>query len=429
VTPYGTQSYTTDYSAQDKPIVENYNKLISANNTQIQQFQQQSAAAQAVLTNPQSTPQQKAQAQNAINQAKAQIEPLQKQNDTYHSSMGQYTPIYTQNTTLSPDQQQILNYQTQGQKNLGAIGTGMQGQVANSYTNPIDISNLFGVAGKVQQDGGTTASAIKSAQDAAYKGQTQYLDPRYTKQQTLLENQLANQGLDRNSEAYKNAMQDFNLQKSFDYQQAQNAAVGAGMTAQNQYFNQGLSDANLQNAANTQQLQQLFAVRNQPLNEYNALMNGAQLQNPQFSNVPVAGVQGTDIGGYINNAYQGQMNQYNSKVGAQNSMNQGIGQLAGTAASMYAVMSFSAWKEDKQPVDDTDILDAFDALTVERWKYKPEFVADNGEHIGVYAEDFQKAFNIGDGHTINMIDALGVCMSAIKALKFEIATLKENAYV
>jgi len=336
--PYGSLTYTSDYSATDKPVVEGYQNSIKTNNAQIQQLQMQQAAAQAKLLN--GTPQERAAAQAQINQLKSQIDPLQKQNDTYNQSLGQYTPIYTQNINLSPEQQQLLDYTTQGEKNQAQIALGMQGQVGNSYANPIDTSGLFGLSGRVQQDGGTTANAIKQAQDAAYKAQTQYLDPRYERDQKALDVKLANQGLSSDSEAYKNSMDMFSEQKRADYSNAQNAAVGAGFQQQNTLFNQGLANSNLQNAANAQQLQELFAVRNQPLAEYNALMGGTQVQNPQFSSVPVVGVDSPDMAGYINQNYQGQLNNYNAKVGQQNATMGAVGSLLGTAGSLYGMGAF-----------------------------------------------------------------------------------------
>ena len=41
-----------------------------------------------------------------------------------------------------------------------------------------------------------------------------------------------------------------------------------------------------------------------------------------------------------------------------------------------------------------------------------------GEHIGTYAQDFQNATGLGDGKSINVIDALGVTMGAVP-LRFQ----------
>lgn len=70
-------------------------------------------------------------------------------------------------------------------------------------------------------------------------------------------------------------------------------------------------------------------------------------------------------------------------------------------------------KEDKQEV--RGVLDALKEMPVEAWTYK-EGAGDGQRHIGAYAEDFTRATGLGDGKTINVVDALGVAMGAIKEL-------------
>jgi len=43
-------------------------------------------------------------------------------------------------------------------------------------------------------------------------------------------------------------------------------------------------------------------------------------------------------------------------------------------------------------------------------------VADEGHHIGTYAQDFKQATGQGDGHTINLQDAVGLTMKAVQDL-------------
>ena len=72
----------------------------------------------------------------------------------------------------------------------------------------------------------------------------------------------------------------------------------------------------------------------------------------------------------------------------------------------------------------TLLLAAVAALPVEAWRYKPETGLGTQPHIGPYAEDFQAAFGVGDGVTINPIDAIGVCLAAIKALSKRVEELE-----
>lgn len=258
------------------------------------------------------------------------------QNTPYGSSsytIGGYnpdgTPQYTQNVTLAPAQQQLLDLGNQGAISLGNTAVGMLGQVGNAYANPIDTSGLPGVRSSVSDM--SNADQIKSAQDAAYRSQTQYLDPQFAQGQEQLDNSLINQGITQGSEAYNNAQGNFGRQRQAAYQSAQDAATTAGFGEQNTLFNQGIQGANLQNSAQAQALSQLFALRNQPLNEYNALATGAQVTNPNFTSVPASNVATTDVAGIKNSAYQQQLQAYQQQMAGYNNL---FG-LAGTVGAAF----------------------------------------------------------------------------------------------
>ena len=66
-------------------------------------------------------------------------------------------------------------------------------------------------------------------------------------------------------------------------------------------------------------------------------------------------------------------------------------------------------------------------LSVESWKYK-KGIADEGDHIGPYAEDVQREF--GDrvapgGKVIDMISMIGVNLAALQALDSKVAGLEK----
>jgi hypothetical protein len=106
-------------------------------------------------------------------------------------------------------------------------------------------------------------------------------------------------------------------------------------------FSQGKNDAYTQArmaAINTmpQTYQMSSALRNQPLNELNALRTGSQVTNPSFTNAPTQGqTAGADIMGAKNAQYAAQMQGYNSQQASDAAFNQGLMSLAGTAA-MFA---------------------------------------------------------------------------------------------
>ena len=274
------------------------------------------------------------------------------------------TPQYTQTTSLSPEQQNLYNMGVQGQQTLGNTALGQLSNLQQNYSTPFsfggpNVTGSVGNAGNIQtgfsnsgpaltgQVGtGDYSKQIQDAQDAAYKTQTNYLDPQFANAQSDLDAKLANQGLQVGDQAYSRGQTDLGRTKDLAYQGARDSAVtagnqeqntlygqalssagfqnaanqqgyeqalgqaGFGNAAQNQQFGQNLSGANLNNAASAQSLSQALGLYNQPLNSYNALATGAQVQNPTFSSVPAANQANTDVAGITNSAYQNQLQRY-----------------------------------------------------------------------------------------------------------------------
>ena len=161
---------------------------------------------------------------------------------------------------------------------------------------------------------------------------------------------LYNAGLGQNfgqgvtAQEMQNAAIGQNFGEAQSAQQAQNAAIaqnyGQGATsaglynqAQHQQYNQGLQAAQFGNNAAQQSLAQQLQLRNQPLNEINALMSGSQIQMPSFqgyqgANVAAAPVfQGAQAGAQqAQDTYGQQMAAYNAKMGA---LGSAVGGIAG----------------------------------------------------------------------------------------------------
>ncbi|HEV7460784.1 MAG TPA: tail fiber domain-containing protein [Solirubrobacteraceae bacterium] len=71
-------------------------------------------------------------------------------------------------------------------------------------------------------------------------------------------------------------------------------------------------------------------------------------------------------------------------------------------------------KQAFEPVDVHDILAKVAELPVEAWSYRAQ---PGVRHIGPMAQDFRAAFGLGeDDRHIQAVDAMGVCLAAIKAL-------------
>ena len=65
-----------------------------------------------------------------------------------------------------------------------------------------------------------------------------------------------------------------------------------------------------------------------------------------------------------------------------------------------------------------------DRLDIGKWRYRPEMGLGDENHLGPYAEQFREVFGIGDGVTINAVDAIGICLKAIQELSARLAVLE-----
>lgn len=316
------------------------------------------------------------------------------------------TQQWTSNITLSPEQQKLLDAQNGQSLALSQLGTQQLGNVQNSLANPINFNNAPGIknnplqsnvtagairgdiqnAGPIQKgltvSGDALAGAMKDSQGAAYKQQAAYLDSNYSQKQHDLENQLVQQGVTQNSDAWNRAMGNLGEQRTFDYNNAFNNSFSTGLAANNQLFGQGLQSGQFANAAqaqqygqnandaafgNTAQAQQFSqglanaGLNNQtaaqafsqssadrarslneqqqqqqiPLNLLNALRTGSQVTSPSFGGTPQGNVAGTDIASLYNNQYQGQLAGMNGQIATNNANTSAGAGLASTAAMAF----------------------------------------------------------------------------------------------
>ena len=94
-------------------------------------------------------------------------------------------------------------------------------------------------------------------------------------------------------------------------------------------------------------------------------------------------------------------------------ISKGIGKVAGK------IFSSRGLKDVHEDVLPEKALDGVVNTPVSKWSYKGE----STRHIGPMAEDFQKAFGVGDGKTISIIDAIGVLFAAIQGLDQKIGEM------
>lgn len=145
----------------------------------------------------------------------------------------------------------------------------------------------------------------------------------------------------------------------------------------------------------------------------NLTMGGQQLRLQGLGNV--LGTQSSN--------YNAAQQQNNSGFG---SLMGGIGGLAQGAGALYTAFSSEELKEDKQPI--IGALESLRKLPVEAWSYK-DGVADEGEHIGPYAEDVEEEF--GDqaapgGKMLDLVSMNGLLLKGLQELADKVDTLGKN---
>ena len=173
---------------------------------------------------------------------------------------------------------------------------------------------------KIQTNLGLDPTLLnQQATDALYKANTQYLDPQFAQRQAKMESQLANQGITRGSEAYNNAMLNFNNQKQQAYTDARNQAIGQGTAAAQGLFGMGLQGAQFGNTSLGQQFGQ--NVTAQQLANASAGQNNANAQtNMGLTNAALGQQFGQNVtsANFANAAQQQAYNQAQGNAQFQN---------------------------------------------------------------------------------------------------------------
>lgn len=226
-------------------------------------------------------------------------------------------PTITQ--TLNPQQQALLDMQTQGKNVLGQTGLNVANNVKNTLSAPLDFSSLPGIP-----------TAQKSRDDVV-KAMMSRVDTDTAGQREAKNAELIAAGIRPGTSAYQAAMTQIDRQ----YNDARNNAILAGTQAAAQDYQQGM-------ATHTQAISDLLAQRDTPLNEINALQTGAQVSSPFAGNLGYqagANVGAAPVFQGITNQGQAQQNIYNQQQAQQNgNISAGAGLLGslGSAAIRYA---------------------------------------------------------------------------------------------
>lgn len=212
--------------------------------------------------------------------------------------------VWRSDLSLSPDQQSLLASQNKVSQGLAGLSQTGLGYVDNMMQHPFDTSSL-----PSQQ-----INAGQTAQDAIMSR----LNPNFDRQQNMLNQNLANQGIGIGSEAYTNAQRDFGNQRNDAQIQAALQGMGIGQQARQQGF------------------QEQAFMRNEPINTLNAVRTGAQVTNPTFTNVPQQQTTtGPDMLGAAQGQYQAALGNSNLEQASNNNQTTGLVGVAAAAAMLF----------------------------------------------------------------------------------------------
>jgi hypothetical protein len=153
-------------------------------------------------------------------------------------------PRYTQTTTLSPEQQQLYNQQTKIGSGMNDLALGQVNRLQDHLGKPIDASKLSPVDNDFSQQG------RQRVEDAMFAR----LSPQMQRAREAEENRLVNQGFQRGTQGYTDAMGDIGRQEN-----------------------------------------------DQPINEITALMSGGQVSMPQYQQYNAPQIGAADVSGNIYN--------------------------------------------------------------------------------------------------------------------------------
>lgn len=332
---------------------------------------------------------------NAMNQRTPWGNLTYTQNGTWPDG----TPRFQATTSFSPQMQQLFNTNMGNQQQIGNIASGLANNMNLSnlrqpnYTTfggGPNLNTTGGRAGQIQMNlGNNDYGAQRDEVENALMGR---LNRSYDADRGSLEQRLASQGIQQGTEAYSNAMRDFNtglaeartsavlgagqeqnrlqqldLNAGNFANQAQNqqfgqsyANAGFGNDARQQMFNNRNTTTGLNNQLQDQRFQNQITGNNQQINQLLALHGGTQVQSPQFAQTPQTGVNGTDVSG---NAW----NQYNAQQGQSNQFWNGLGALGG--AAMQALPFMFSDERLKTDIRDTGMKTP-GGIAVKDWRYK-----------------------------------------------------------
>jgi len=251
---------------------------------------------------------------------------------TYKAIKGYYVPSFTATQTLSPQQQAIKDQTDAANLSLGQTAAERAAFLKDYLAKPFDGSNEA-----------TEARLMALGRKR--------LDPLVAQQDESLRNRLANQGIKAGSDAYG---------------QEQNT------------FRQGTNDAYDQLILNghDQAVQEALTLRNQPLNEVIALLNGTQVSQPNFVNANMPTIPTTDTAGIYQQDYQ-------NRLGAWQQQQQ---QKQGVLGGLFGLGAAAIKASDKRLKENIKPIGKLMGQKIYEYNYK----GSKDYQVGVMAQDVEK---------------------------------------
>jgi endosialidase-like protein len=252
-----------------------------------------------------------------------------------------------------------------------------------NYSMQADDARLAAIAQSGQEQ--QRQAAIAQAQgEFGNKAQQQIFE------QARLRGEFGN---DAQNQAYQQLIarsQLFNAAQQQQFgQEAQRSQFANSALAQN--FAQAQSAFNARNAARSQGLNEIFSLRNQPINEITALLSGSQVTQPNFINANMPTIPTTDVAGIMNKNFDQQL-----AVSAQQNatMNNIIGGLFGLGGSLGGGSIARSDRDVKQDIHRMGSVYAMNdegddrKLPIYSYSFKDD--PERRQHVGPMAQDVEK---------------------------------------
>ena len=259
---------------------------------------------------------------------------------------------------------------------MGQAFDGLQGQVAG-----LGKGMDWGQFGEL----GNGDAAREQAINAGYGAATSRLDPMWNQREAQARTRLLNQGLDENSEAFKNAMGEMGNQRTDAYNQAMFSAIGQGREAGDSVFRNNMS-------SRQQAIQEALKARGMPLEELEKMQGflSGQPQYNQDSGTLAAAMAGGQMGtGAAQNRQGLAQQQFDNRFAmlkGEQSDAAGAAQGGASAAASLAAFLPLMFSDERLKSDIVRGPDVIPGVPSATWKWNK-----GGEPgSGVIAQDLQK---------------------------------------